>query len=386
MHAMQLDERTIRFGIFALLLCSYALGCNAPDLECEINPNIVDLESDTSPIHDPAIIETEGSYYVYSSSLLGSFYTSRDLREWEHAGRVFEAIPPWLLREIPAADHIGSPDVSYYRGRYLLFYQSHESGTCNAATGLATNVTLDPANPAYEWVDHGLVLRSKPYFSSVGSVCGDDQAVFNAIDPHFFEDVDGTPWLAIGSTIGGIKLVELDPETLMPQPDQDYVTLAQRFLLQEDPVIEGAYLLFRNGYYYLFVSFNHCCKREETRYQVRVGRAEEVTGPYYDKRGWPLRWGGGSLLIDGDGPWLGTGHSDVLSENGVDWLVHHAKHSGQDFRPFLHIRKIEWDADSWPSVCRTLRAAHQPRDHVTPRIPLGLDTVTNLGRTAGEAT
>ena len=251
MHAMQLDERTIRFGIFALLLCSYALGCNEPDLECEINPNIVDLESDTSPIHDPAIIETEGSYYVYSSSLLGSFYTSRDLREWEHAGRVFEAIPPWLLREIPAADHIGSPDVSYYRGRYLLFYQSHESGTCNAATGLATNVTLDPANPAYEWVDHGLVLRSKPYFSSVGSVCGDDQAVFNAIDPHFFEDVDGTPWLAIGSTIGGIKLVELDPETLMPQPDQDYVTLAQRFLLQEDPVIEGAYLLFRNGYYYL---------------------------------------------------------------------------------------------------------------------------------------
>ena len=41
--------------------------------------------------------------------------------------------------------------------------------------------------------------------------------------------------------------------------------------------------------YHLFLSFNHCCKREETRYQVRMGRAKEMTGPYYDKRGWPRR-------------------------------------------------------------------------------------------------
>ena len=384
---MRPEKPKSRVLLLALLLCDCTVGgCSEETLECEVNPNIVNLDSEASPIHDPAIIKAAESYYVYSSSLLGSFYTSRDMREWTHAGRVFEEIPRWLLDEIPAADHIGSPDIAYYRGRYLLFYQSHESGTCNAATGLATNATLDPASLEYEWVDHGPVLRSKPYFSSLEFVCGDDQAIFNAIDPHFFQDIDGTPWLAIGSTIGGIKLVELDPQTLMPIPGRDYLSLAQRFPLQDDPVIEAAYLLFRNGYYYLFLSFNHCCKREETRYQVRVGRAEEVTGPYYDKRGWPLRWGGGSLLIDGDGPWMGTGHNDVFSENGVDWLVHHAKHAGQDFRPFLHIRKIEWDEDSWPSVCRDLRAARGVRNRNPPRASLGLDMMPNLGRTARGAT
>lgn len=378
---MQPEKQRSWLGILVLLLFGCAVGCNDETLECEINPNIVNLDSEASPIHDPAIIKAEESYYVYSSSLLGSFYTSRDMHDWTHAGHVFTEIPRWLLDEIPAADHIGSPDISYYRGRYLLFYQSHESRTCNAATGLATNTTLDPASPEYEWIDHGQVLRSSPYFSSIENICGDEQAVFNAIDPHFFEDVDGTPWLAIGSTIGGIKLIELDPETLMPIPGRDYVSLAQRFLLQDDPVIEGAYLLFRDGYYYLFLSFNHCCKREETRYQVRVGRAKEVTGPYYDKRGWPLRWGGGSLVIDGDGPWRGTGHNDVFSENGVDWLVHHAKHAGQDFRPFLHIRKIEWDADSWPSVCRDLPAPRGVESRLPASASPGLDMMLILGRT-----
>ena len=335
------------------MLLAFALGgCNDDALECEVGENIVHLDAGSSPIHDPAIIKAGETYYVYSSSDLGSFHTSSDLREWKHAGEVFEEIPRWLREQIPVADHIGSPDISYYRGRYLLFYQSHESGTCNAATGLATNVTLDPAHPDYEWIDHGQVLRSKPYFEGIDIVCGDDQAIFNAIDAHFFPDLDGTPWLAIGSTMGGIKLVELDPETLMPAPGRDYISLAQRFLLGADPVIEGAYIVFRSGYYYLFVSFNHCCKGEETRYQVRVGRAEQLTGPYYDKEGWPLKWGGGTLVIERDGVLIGTGHSDVFSEKGIDWLVHHAKHSRQDFRPFLNIRKIEWDEDLWPSVCR----------------------------------
>jgi len=330
-----------------------ATGCGEDTLECEVNGNIVSLNAGAAPVHDPAIMKAGETYYVYSSSDLGSFHTSTDMRDWAHAGQVFDEIPGWLLEEIPAADHIGSPDISYYRGRYLLFYQSHKSATCNAATGLATNTTLDPEDPDYAWIDHGQVLRSKPYFESVEIICGDDQAIFNAIDAHFFEDLDGTPWLAIGSTIGGIKLIELDPETLMPLPGRDYFTLAERFLLQADPVIEGAFIVFRHGYYYLFLSFNHCCKGEETRYQVRVGRSKALTGPYYDKQGWPLEWGGGTLVIERDGPLIGTGHSDVFAENGADWLVHHAKHAEQNFRPYLNIRKIEWDEELWPSVCRS---------------------------------
>jgi arabinan endo-1,5-alpha-L-arabinosidase len=342
-----------RIGIILIACSSLLGGCRDEVVDCALSENIVDLSSDVSPIHDPTMIELGGIYYLYSSSPLGSFHTSTDMRSWRLAGEVFDEIPAWLKALIPDADHIGSPDISYDDGRYLLFYQSHRPDTCDAATGLATNRTLDPTSPDYAWVDQGLVLRSEPFVSGIDVFCGGGGAIYNAIDPHFFRDPDGTPWLVFGSTIGGIKLVQLDPRSLKPLADPKFFTLAQRFLLQEDPIIEAPYIVHRGGFYYLFLSFNHCCRGDETNYQIRVGRSREVTGPYYDKEGSALLMGGGTLLIEEDGPFIGTGHGDVFSEAGVDWLVHHAKHTKQDHRPYLNIRRIEWDDEAWPSVCRS---------------------------------
>jgi arabinan endo-1,5-alpha-L-arabinosidase len=152
-------ERRRRIGPWLGIALLTMAGCSEPPLNCQINRNVVDNGTASSPIHDPSIEHFDGRYYVYSSSALGSFYQSADLRNWQASGAVFDAMPDWLLREIPEADHIGAPDISYYQGRYLLFYQSHISDTCNAATGLATNAVLDPKHPDYEWVDHGLILR-----------------------------------------------------------------------------------------------------------------------------------------------------------------------------------------------------------------------------------
>ncbi|MFP8878486.1 MAG: family 43 glycosylhydrolase, partial [Myxococcota bacterium] len=162
-HVKDLGKPKSLDWVLALFLCcSLSVGCSEEVLDCQVNENIVNLDSAASPIHDPAMIKADGHYYIYSSSELGSFYTSTDMRNWTHAGHVFAEIPRWLQDQIPDADHIGSPDISYYGGRYLLFYQSHKSGTCDAATGLMANRTLDPESPDYEWIDHGQVLRSKP--------------------------------------------------------------------------------------------------------------------------------------------------------------------------------------------------------------------------------
>jgi arabinan endo-1,5-alpha-L-arabinosidase len=339
----------------SLCLSALLLGCTEPPLDCDINPNIVDLTTDTSPIHDPAMIKAEDVYYLYSSSNFGAFYSSKDMRKWQLEGAVFNEIPPWLVEKIPVADHIGAPDITYYNGRYLLFYQSHNPNTCDAATGLTINQTLNPADPDYEWVDQGLILRSEPFYEGVEIYCGNEKATFNAIDAHFFQDSDGKPWMVFGSTIGGIKIVALDPQTLQLADEHEFITLAQRWLLQDDPIIEAPYIVQRHGYYYLFMSFNHCCLEEKTQYQVRVGRAEKVTGPYYDKSGWPLYLGGGSLVIDRvtdkDGDFIGTGHNNVFAENGQDWLVHHAKKPAEDYKAYLNIRKLDWEEDSWPTVC-----------------------------------
>ena len=345
------------FFIFkALLVVAPMLlltSCAEPQLKCALNANIADPTSQTSPIHDPSLIRAGAHYYVYSSSALGTFYRSGDLRNWQRAGQVFDTLPEWLLQQLPDADHIGAPDLAFYNGRYLYFYQSHISNTCNAATGLATNTTLNPDDPDYAWIDHGLILRSTPHYDGIDIYCGNQDATYNAIDAHFFVDQEQIPWLVFGSTIGGIKLIELDPETLQPQPNAEFITLAQRWLLQDDPIIEAPHLVYRNGYYYLFVSFNHCCLDADTQYQVRVGRARQIKGPYYDADHWPMFLGGGTLLIAQDGDHMATDHSDLFSESGQDWLVHHAKRPDQAYRAYLHIRKLNWSDDHWPSLCAT---------------------------------
>ena len=342
----------LRAWLFALIGAA-CVACQEAPLDCVLNPNMVHPDAGATPIHDPSIILANGTYYVFSSDRLGGVYHSKDLRNWKRQGDLFSEIPDWLRQAIPAADHIGSPDISYYRGRYVLFYQSHESETCNAATGLATNTTLDPKDPDFQWNDHGLILRSRPFFDDFKIFCGDDQAIFNAIDPHFFVDHEGNPWLLVGSTIGGIRLVELDPFTLQPRENAPYHLVAQRWLLQDDPVIEAPSIIYRNGFYYLMISFNHCCRGDQTRYQVRVGRSRDVRGPYLDKQGRRLALGGGSLILDGDPPWIGTGHSEIFSEDDKDWLVHHAKNERQNYAPYLNIRALTWDAEGWPSVCQT---------------------------------
>ena len=352
-------------GLAALALAGLLSSCGDDDSDASAEPpcsgNIVDRGSDVTHIHDPAIAKEGDTYYVYSSSALNSFYTSPDMKTWTLTGQVFDQFPPWVIEELPNPDHIGAPDIAFYDGRWAMYYQSHIAPTCNAGIGLVTNVTLDPADPRYEWIDHGLMLRSIPLLEDFDLICGvadgrendvTDDALFNAIDPHLFIDVDGEPWLVFGSTLGGLFLVDVDPETLRPvQHPRDFVLLAARPLLQEDPIIEGPYIIHRDGYYYLFLSHNRCCQGANTKYKILVGRSRELAGPYVDRDGVPLLEEGGTVLIEREGALIGTGHADVYSENGYDWLVHHAYDSERDYESVLNIRRLVWDEAGWPSAC-----------------------------------
>lgn len=339
------------FLSLALLFAACSDSDEAPPPPC--TGNLVDLESDVYHIHDPAIAKEDGTYYIYSSSALASFYTSPDLRTWTEAGRIFDALPDWVIRELPNPDHIGAPDIAFFDGRWVLYYQSHIGGTCNAGIGVATNLTLDPSSPDYEWNDHGLVLRSEPLFENLDLICGKPDAWYNAIDPHLFVNDDGKPWMVFGSTLGGLFLVDIDPVTFRPvQEPEEFIVLAARDLLQEDPIIEGPYIIKRDGWYYLFLSHNRCCQGADTKYKVLVGRSKTLEGPYFDRDGVPLLEEGGTVLIDGDENFIGTGHADVWSEGGYDFLVHHAYDANRDYKPVLNIRRMDWDESGWPVVCK----------------------------------
>lgn len=346
-------KRTAVLILLALTLGSACSADSDPAVEPPCTGNLVNRDSDVWHIHDPAIAKENGSYYIYSSSPLGSFYRSDDMRTWTESGRLFDALPDWTYEELVTPDHIGAPDIAWYDGQWVLYYQSHIGGTCNAGTGVATNKTLDPEDPNYEWVDHGLLLRSTPLFDGIDIICGQDEAFYNAIDPHLFIDVDDKPWLVFGSTIGGLLLAEIDPKTFRPtQHPRDFVTLAARDLLQPDPIIEGPYIIHRDGWYYLFISHNRCCQGADTKYKILVGRSRDLKGPYIDRDGVSLMEDGGTVLIESEGTMIGTGHADVYSEGGYDYLVHHAYDRERDYESILNIRRMNWDGEGWPSACK----------------------------------
>ena len=244
--------------------------------------------------------------------------------------------PAWVVRELGVLpDSFWAPDVSYFGGRYHVYYAASQFGTNNSVIGLATNVTLDPADPRYEWRDEGLVLRSVPYLDA-----------WNALDPDVVLDHDGAPWLSYGSFWTGIRLQRIDVGTGKLAAGEPAHAIAAR---PPPGAVEAPSIVRRDGFFHLFVSFGHCCNGVDSDYRVVVGRSRALTGPYVDRDGVPLAAGGGTHVLAGHGRYAGTGHSDVLRDGYVDLLVHHYYDREDAGRPKLSVRELHW-RDGWPEA------------------------------------
>ena len=114
--------------------------------------------------------------------------------------------------------------------------------------------------------------------------------------------------------------------------------------------VEAANIIRKNDHYYLFVSFDFCCRGKDSTYNIRVGRARRVTGPYIDRSGKPMIEGGGTLVVAGAGRWAGPGHCSVLQEKSGDWLVYHAYDTDWRGVATLRIAALRWDSEGWPTI------------------------------------
>jgi arabinan endo-1,5-alpha-L-arabinosidase len=184
--------------------------------------------------------------------------------------------------------------------------------------------------------------------------------MWNAIDPNLIIDEKGTPWLTFGSFWEGLKLVKLNNDLVSLAQPEEWHTIARRQrdlslhdTLPGNAAIEAPFIFKKNNFYYLFVSWDFCCRAEKSDYKVVVGRSEKVTGPYLDKTGKSMFAGGGSLVLQGDNvKWFGAGHNSVYSFDGKDVIVYHGYDAKDNGRAKLVVEELEWE-DGWPITSST---------------------------------
>ena len=297
--------------------------------------------------HDPSTMIKDGTnYYIFrtSAGIMGK--VSSDLRNWAYSGRVFPGAPPnWVTNAVSGFDPNNwawAPDIAYFNGRYNLYYAVSSWGTIDSVIGLVTSPSLN--SPV--WTDQGKVVES----DAVGqTTTNTDFTTINCIDPSILVDTNGTVWMSFGSYSDGIMLTQLDPTTGKPLGSASTaVKVANNGASFFSNTTEGSCIYQHGGYYYLFLNFGTCCSGVDSTYNIRVGRSTSIKGLYLDKSAHSMLNGGGTVLLESTGRFIGPGHAAIMNDNGTYWFTYHYYDGNNNGTPTLGLAQLNWSADGWP--------------------------------------
>jgi len=350
-------------------------------------------------IHDPAIVEDRGTYYIFGTHRRCA--RSTDLVHWERfennlsrdpesaLGGIWEAWPkqpenPDLNGNTWAPDVIWNPVM----GKWCM-YLSVNGHDFRSVIVLLTADRLDG-----DWTYVGPVVYSGFDASNVDRtdvprVLGEQAAHdlpdrylslkdtrINAIDAAPIICEHGEMWMSVGSWFGGIWMFRLDPTTGL----RDYTATYPYVEDACDPYYgvkvaggywnsgEGSYFVRKNGWWYLFLSYGWL--GTTGGYQIRIFRSKHLLGPYVDQNGNPAICAGeipdnltkdtgvrltSSVLWSGGPDRIGSvevsqGHNSVLHRrsDGRLFLTYHTRfieREGEDYE--THIRELLPTEDGW---------------------------------------
>ena len=278
---------------------------------------------ETPAIHDPVMAYENGTYHLYGTGLGIQHFTSTDREVWTTKREpVMTVIPKWTHDSVPGfRGHVWAPDIIRWHGRWWMTYSCSTFGRNSSAIGLLSSRSL--SSPI--WNDEGCIVCSR-----------EKRDNWNAIDPNIVIDETDTPWMVWGSFWDGIQLVRLD-STMHMARDQRPQTIARRYdpgaeITEPNPTskyagtnaIEAPFIFRHDGYYYLFVSWDYCCRGPLSTYRVAVGRSRSVAGPYVDDKGLDMRQGGGRIVLEGDKrEYEAAGHCAAYTFQDQDFFVCH---------------------------------------------------------------
>ena len=357
-------------------------------------------------VHDPSVMKADdGYYYMYQTDASygnaheagGHFHCrrSQNLVDWEYLGGTMQEAPAWVkeklntLRAEEGLAPIENPNYGYWapvvrkirNGLYRMYYcivvndniDGENSWGERAFIGLME--TADPASN--QWEDKGYVIcsSSNKGMNDYGRPSASDWNAYfkyNAIDPTLVITSDNRHWLTYGSWHSGFATIELNPETgktmnELPSPwaiqDNSYGALVatrgdsnNRWQASEGPDV-----VYRDGYYYMFIAYGQL----EVAYNTRVVRSVNPEGPYVDMLGNSATSGQdmypevtAPYKFAGSEGWVGISHCGIFDDGNGNWFYASQGRfpvnvGGNQYSNAImmgHIRSIRWTEDGWPVV------------------------------------
>lgn len=294
--------------------------------------------------HDPSVIRTEDGYALMSTNNHLQLWTSENAYDWENRGRTLKDVPSWLTQYAPGMEDVWAPDIFYANGEYRVYYCGSEFGKRNSAIGFTSSKSIMPGTAGYGWTDKGHVFHTK-----------DGVDKYNAIDADLVRTKEGELWMAFGSFGLGIQLIKLDEKTgFQASDDKTVYNIARRTSKASGGAEEGPSLIEHNGQYFLFTAWDYCCHQgseiEQTSYKTAYGRADKVTGPYVDRAGYSMLNGGGTLLLERYGRYVGPGGGEAFQDLNRVRFVHHYYDNAGDKYNHIHIRDVVFTDDNWAEM------------------------------------
>ena len=396
-------------------------------------------------VHDPTVMRADdGYYYMYQTDASfgnvhngnGHFHgrRSKNLVDWEYLGATMPTVPSWVKDTLDASRTrlglplITNPQYGYWApcarkvksGLYRMYYcivvdnyiktgkpaSEAFDGSWGERAFIGLMETDDPASN--NWVDKGFVLssmsdRGKNWARSSTS---DWEGYFryNAIDPTFIITPEGEHWMIYGSWHSGFAAVQLNPETgkTLKEMPEFFTTLGTlnsvvkrvytRTSNNRWQGSEGPEVIYRNGYYYMFMAYDGLA----VPYNTRVVRSEKIDGPYFNIAGTNVTNGGNALPLmthpykfGNDHGWVGISHCAVWNDGNDNWYYCSQGRYPENYDTWApnaimlgHVRSIRWTKDGWPIVMPE-RYAAVPQTPITEEDIVGTWEHIDMGYNYG---
>ncbi len=295
------------------------------------------------PGHDPSMVRFEDGYALMSTNNNLQLWTSEDAYTWRDHKSTVSKIPQWAYTYAPTTEGIWAPDIYYMNGEYRVYYCVSVFGKRTSAIGYQSTKSIVPGSTDYGWTDHGHVFHT---------VASDK---YNAIDADVVRDTEGNYWMVFGSFGLGIQLIKLDAKTgYQASDDKTVYNIARRTSKASGGAEEGPSLIEHGGKYFLFTAWDKCCQQgptiEQTTYKTAYGRADKVTGPYKDRAGYDMANGGGTILMERYGRYVGPGGGEAFQDLNRVRFVHHYYDLNGDKYNHIHIRDVVFTDDNWAEM------------------------------------